>query len=621
MSDVKEPIYEPRKFYEERLKQQYHDEATRFFDELVASSKVDVEGNRVHVADFEKTLGHFETEKKNASHFKGWRTFLIVLIVAGFLLGLLFTIAGFMHLDRGWVMPVSGLLLICLGVGLLLYLLRVLNPKIKEIEGRLNGLEKEVQKKKNLCFEDLRELNRSYDWNIPAQIMKKTTPVLDLDRYFHVGRFAYLVKKFGFPKDLGKDATILGVLSGNIQGNPFVLERDLSESIVEIPYTGSIVITWTTVHSSKDGTYTVTHTETLTATVTHPGPRYDTQTRLIYGNQAAPNLHFSRRPTGEDTQDEKKVSRFVKKRNKILDKKAKADLMDDDPTTNFTKIGNEKFDALFGADNRDNETEFRLLYTPLAQKNVLDLLMNPLPYGDDFVQVKEGMLNSIASRHSQQFDYSANPDRFVHFSVDAAKANFVSYCDDFIRCLYFDLAPLISIPLYQTHMPDEYIAGTMDDFSNFSTFEHEVMANSLDPAAFRPEEADPSLPLILKVSKAEKDGKDDIVQIHAYSFKTTPRTDYVSKLGGDGHMHTIPVHWVQYDRVEREEGMVVSDIGGTNRSYADKIDQAIRSFVKDGAPHYERGLLAYPANGKDRNEAIRQQILSIFSKEKEGVKI
>ena len=144
MSDVKEPIYEPRKFYEERLKQQYHDEATRFFDELVASSKVDVEGNRVHVADFEKTLGHFETEKKNASHFKGWRTFLIVLIVAGFLLGLIFVVAGFMHLDRGWVIPGSGLLLICLGVGLLLYLLRVLNPKIKEIEGRLNGLEKEL---------------------------------------------------------------------------------------------------------------------------------------------------------------------------------------------------------------------------------------------------------------------------------------------------------------------------------------------------------------------------------------------------------------------------------------------------------------------------------------------
>ena len=67
MPDIKEPIYEPRKFYEERLKQQYHDEATRFFDELVASSKVDVEGNRVHVADFEKTLGHFETEKKNAN--------------------------------------------------------------------------------------------------------------------------------------------------------------------------------------------------------------------------------------------------------------------------------------------------------------------------------------------------------------------------------------------------------------------------------------------------------------------------------------------------------------------------------------------------------------------------
>ncbi len=621
MPGIKEPIYEPRKFYEQSLKQQYHDEASRFFDELVASSKVDVEGNRTHVADYRKTASHLDTEKKNASHFKGWRTFLVVLIVLAFFIGIVLAIAGFANLEKGWVSPVCGVFLVCLGVGLLAYLVKVLNPKIKDLEGKLRELEKTAQTQKDLCFEDLAELNRNYDWNIPGEIMKKTTPVLDLDRYFLVGRFAYLVQKFGLPKDFGEDTTILGVLSGNIQGNPFVLERDLSEQIVDIPYTGSIVITWTTTHHNKDGSYTVTHTETLTATVFHPGPRYDTQTRLIYGNQAAPNLHFTRRPTGADTQDEKKVARFVKKRNKILDKKAKEDLMDDDPTTNFTKIGNDKFDALFGADDRDNETEFRLLYTPLAQKNILDLLTNPLPFGDDFAQVKDGMLNSIASRHSQQFEYDANPARFIDFDVDSAKTKFVSYCDAFIQNLYFDLAPLISIPLYQTHMPDEYIAGTMDEFSNFSTYEHEVMANSLNPAAFRPDEADPRLPLILKVSKAEKDGKDDVVRIRAYSFKTTPRTDFVRKLGGDGHMHTIPVHWVQYDKVEREEGMVVSDIGGTNRSYAEKINDAIRSFVKDGASHYERGLLAYPADGKDRNDEIRQAILSVFSKEKEGVKI
>ena len=59
-------------------------------------------------------------------------------------------------------------------------------------------------------------------------------------------------------------------------------------------------------------------------------------------------------------------------------------MTDDDPSTNFTEMGNAKFDALFGAVDRNNEVEFRVLFTPLAQKNMLDLLTDKNHYGDDF---------------------------------------------------------------------------------------------------------------------------------------------------------------------------------------------------------------------------------------------
>ena len=41
MAENANPIYEPRKFYEQSLKQQYHAQAEAFFDELVKQSEVD----------------------------------------------------------------------------------------------------------------------------------------------------------------------------------------------------------------------------------------------------------------------------------------------------------------------------------------------------------------------------------------------------------------------------------------------------------------------------------------------------------------------------------------------------------------------------------------------------
>ena len=79
--------------------------------------------------------------------------------------------------------------------------------------------------------------------------------------------------------------------------------------------------------------------------------------------------------------------------------------MDNDPTTNYQRFGNDEFEVLFGGTNRNNELEYRLLFTPLAQKNLLSIIKNPIPYGDDFSFIKDKMINVIRSNHSQTFDY------------------------------------------------------------------------------------------------------------------------------------------------------------------------------------------------------------------------
>ena len=42
--------------------------------------------------------------------------------------------------------------------------------------------------------------------------------------------------------------------------------------------------------------------------------------------------------------------------------------------TNYTVFGNSEFEVLFGATNRNHEVQFRLLFTPLAQTELLKLM-------------------------------------------------------------------------------------------------------------------------------------------------------------------------------------------------------------------------------------------------------
>ena len=66
----------------------------------------------------------------------------------------------------------------------------------------------------------------------------------------------------------------------------------------------------------------------------------------------------------------------------------------------FNRLPNEEFEALFMALDRDNEVEFRLLFTPLAQKNMISILRaKNVGFGDDFIFKKRKELNYIKSMH------------------------------------------------------------------------------------------------------------------------------------------------------------------------------------------------------------------------------
>lgn len=604
-----EILYRPRELFQNQLKGSYHKTAESYFDELTKRSKVSVDANAQHVKTYNASVAERKSWEAKASSAKSLKAFVIVMMVLLFVAGTISTVVGALNASSLWYLILVGVIAIAGGIALAVVLAKKVRKVLEEREKALASAKKKEESALKVCYEDMAPLNVLFDWNAPCAIMEKATPIIDLDPIFTPERFCYLRDKFGFQEEKDPHTTVLGAISGNIQGNPFVMEKILTEHTRDKEYTGQITIHWTTTYHDKNGTHTQHHSQVLTASIFRPAPFYSTNVRLIYGNEAAPHLHFSRRPSGADSLSEKEREKAAAKGMKKLRALSEKQLKNGEKHV-ITPMGNDHFDVFFGADDRDNEVEFRLLYTPLAQKNVLDLVENPSPYGDDFVMVKDGMVNSIASRHSQSFDYSADPEGFMGYDWVAMKNRFVSYCDQYIQSLFFDLAPLLSVPLYQMHKPHEYIYQGYS--SNLTSFEHEIAANSMSPSCFRPAKAAEELPLILKEVGSHKVGKSDEVVLSAYSFIETPKTEYVTKMGGDGHLHTIPIHWIQYDLVQKETKMGIRNVDATRHDFMMK-KPSMALGLKEA--FFQRGLLSFCLGEQALSEKEDIALANLFKKD------
>lgn len=581
-------LFKPKELYDKVLSKSYHDAAEEYFKRLKDFSKVDEAANRVHVDDFnkKKAAADKQAERLGASRAK---------MITSLVFGVLFAVAGLVSLIfafvRGfnWIALLVGLLL-ALAACLLFVLCGRFHKKSKAQAATLERMREVEKQALQLCYDDMAVLNSLFDESIPMSVMEKATPIIDLDPVFTPERLMNLVENYGYEEKLGDERSALGVLSGRIQGNPFMLLRLLEREVKMKTYTGSIVIHWVTYTRDSNGrSRAVNHTQTLTATTQHEAPFFATDTYMVYANDAAPRLHFTRSPSNAHTLTPDQRRKESDKATKELAKKAEKSIATDRP---FTPLANSEFEHFFGALDRDNEVEFRLLFTPLAQQNILDLIEDPKPYGDDFSMIKSGRINVVRSAHSQNFNYSSSPSLFQGYDLKAVHANFVSYCDSFIQSLFFDLAPLLSIPLYQMHKSRDYIyKGNYE--RNVTAYEQECLVNGMDKHNFIPDGANANLPLILKVTANKKFGRSDSTEVVASSYVTTDMVDYVPVMGGDGRTHSVPVPWIKYDEVSKSTPIQFRPVGGTRYDFFNAMSayKGLGDFTS-GLARYERGLLA-----------------------------
>ena len=585
---VEYDLTEPVKAYNYFIKDAYHEAVVNFFDGITTENNIDVEANRFTVKQIEAYKKKIKETTNKLNGKKALKGFLIFMTVAFFILAIVMIVVMINHFAWYYIL----IMLAGLGGGVgFIFLIINQGKKIKAVQAELDKLNAKKDELIREAYGQMRDLNEAYDWNLPAKILTETIPLIQMDQYFDQNKFWHLHQKFGFQENVEKNISSVLIQSGSILGNPFLLERNYVTEMVPHTYHGELVIHWTTVVGSGKDRHVVHHTQTLHATVTKPAATYYYETWLVYGSEAAPRLSFSRQPSSANSMDQKAIDKYTRDFIKEMEKKVKKTSYDKKP---LTLMGNDEFEAMFKAMDRDNDVEFRLLFTPLAQKNMLDLIKSKKPYGDDFTFIKQKGLNYIKSKHMQNADIEADPARFQSYDYDAARDFFIKFSDNYFQAFYFDLAPLLCIPLYQQHIAfEEIFKGTVDP--NLTSFETEVMANRYDQDNFKHPSSD--TPCILKRQFLRRNGVGDIVNIHAYSYQKIAHTEFVSKLGGDGLMHQVPVVWYEYVPLEQVTPFAVQPCKTTQRKFKYNIqNQGLRDFLSRLADKnmliYSRGLLS-----------------------------
>lgn len=521
-------IYDPLTEYVNVFRDRFKEVAEATFAELAEEAQVDIEANHETCRQVYATEAILSSVKTRIGWWTAWCVLLWLVVVGG--------IIAIVVLQQELEMQILVVIAVVVMVAIVYLLMRV-HPRLKVLKSERDGLAATVAQLKKEAWEQMSPLNRLYDWDVLTRMMSKTVPRLEFDPYFTTQRLADLKKVYNWDDSFNAERSVIYSHSGLINGNPFVICRTRKMEMGSKIYYGSKTITWTTRERGSDGKYhTVRHSQVLTASVTAPYPEYFEKTRLIYGNTAAPDLIFYRKQSGlagkEDSLSFKWKKRSLRKKARNL------------TNSDFAMMTNEEFEVAFNTSNRNNNQQFSLLFTPLAQESMLKLLEDyEVGYGDDFDFEKHKMINTIIPNHMQELNLDMNPDQYRHFDYNKAKVDFYTINARYFRAIYFSLAPLLCVPMYQQIRPQHDIYG--HDMQRRSAFwEHEALANFWGQDRFK----HPSCitDCILKTTQSQSQSDNSTITVHAHGYRSEQRLTYISKWGGDGRSHSVPVYWDEY---------------------------------------------------------------------------
>ena len=501
-------IYDPLAEYESKFRSLHTDNTKGYFEELVQRSGVDIEENR-------KTVREYNQLRENLSKLEkrlGWFRFFRVLM--------------------------------CITILLIPLVILKMTPKIKAMRTQIQEADKKADELYAKAWRQMAPLNNLFTDRDALDLIEKTIPELSFDTCFSVKQEADMKINYDYGEHNDAEQSTLDVLAGNYNENPFLFENKVVHRMGEETYHGYRTISWTETYYSDGKLKTRTRTQTLHASVIKPKPFYDTQVVLSYCAQGGPDLSFSRDATNLDDKSERALERYVKRGERKLKKKTEQAI---ENNSDFMSMSNSEFEVLFDALDRTDEVQYRTLFTPLAQTNMVDLICSKTSYGDDFHFIKRRRTNKIISQHSQGRPINLLPEIYRSHSFDVIKENFIGKNTEYFKAVYFDFAPVLAIPIYQER-PVHSLKPIPDYSQQYSLKECEALANAVDHRHITHPRTKTTA--ILKAEFVRSQGHADETSITAYSYDIEKQVDIIPVLGGDGFYHNVPVEWDDYIPLE-----------------------------------------------------------------------
>lgn len=510
-------IYNPLEEFDGKFKNLHLDNTKKYLEELVQQSGVDIEANRKTVKEHNELKENLSKIKKK---FNLWRFLRVLMIISLILIPLVII---------------------------------KITPKIKALRSEIEEADKKIEELFALAQQQMTPLNSLFTNRDALKIIESTIPMISFAPCFSVDQEMNMIINYDFNDHNNGEQSTVDVLAGHYNENPFLFEKRLIHRMGVEVYHGYKTIHWTETYRDSGGKkHTRTRSETLHATVTKPKPFYSKQVLLNYCAQGGPELSFTRDATHLERKSEKEIDRYVKKDEKKLKKMTDKAIKQN---KDFMSMSNSDFEVLFDALDRTNEVQFRTLFTPLAQTNMVDLIRSQSGYGDDFNFIKQNRTNRIVSQHSQGRVITLLPSAYFSYSFDIIKENFISKNIDYFKAVYFDFAPLWAIPVYQER-PVHSLQPSPEYSQKYSYKECEALSNKMSAEfVVHPQTKTHA---ILKSSFVNSQNNIDEICISAYSYDIIPRVDFIPVHGGDGRWHNVPVPWDDYIPLEATNNFFVT---------------------------------------------------------------
>jgi hypothetical protein len=434
-------------------------------------------------------------------------------------------------------------------------------PKIRALREEIEEADRKAEELLTEAQNQMLPLNRLFSDRDALNLIEATIPLVSFDECFTIKQEADMRINYDFREDNDDEESTVDVLAGYYNDNPFLFENKRIHTMGLETYHGYKTIRWTETYMEDGEMKTRSRSQTLHATVTKPKPFYSTQVVLNYCCQGGPDLSFSRDATHLDQKSERQIERLVKKGERKLERKEEEAVRKND---DFTSMANTEFEVLFDALDRTDEVQFRTLFTPLAQTNMVSLILSRIGFGDDFHFIKRRRTNRIITKHSQGRAIILLPGDYHSYSFDLIQRQFVEKNAAFFKAVYFDFAPLWAIPMYQER-PVHSLKPIPDYDRLYAYKECEALANAL-PKRYVVHPSTKTEAILKSVFVGNRDNIEEI-SVTAHSYDIEQRLDYVSVHGDDGFWHEVPVNWDLYIPLEQTGIFGVADSEGAKAQY------------------------------------------------------